>query len=70
MTREQLEKAKRLESDIEHIKSVVEDSKKNRWITVIGARTGEIYYSPRFQNELAQWLESKKLEYEKELEEL
>ena len=70
MTREQLEKAKILESDITNIKSVVEENKKNRWITVIGARTGEIYYSPRFQNELAQWLEAKKLEYEKELERL
>lgn len=70
MTKEQLEKAKKLESDIEHIKDVVKDNKNNRWITVIGARTGEIYYSPRFQNELAQWLEDKKLEYEEELERL
>ena len=72
MTKEQLEKAKELEQDIKMIQDVLEDSKMRKWIKVIGARHEhkEDWYSVRFQHELAKWLEEKKQEYEKELEEM
>lgn len=72
MTKEKLEKAKELEQDIKTIQDVLENSKKHKWIKVIGARHEheEVWYSVRFQHELAKWLEDKRQEYEKELEEL
>lgn len=72
MTKEKLEKAKELEQDIKMIQGVLEERENKRWIKVIGARCDQKYdwHSIRFQHELAKWLEDKKQEYEKELEEL
>lgn len=70
MTQETLEKANDLNKDIKNINKVLEDKKANRWIRVIGARNEELCYSVKFQQELAEWLEKKKEQYQKELENL
>lgn len=70
MTRETLEKAKDLQKDIKNMENVLNDSKKRCWLRVISPSTKEYYYSVRFQRELAEWLKTKKEEYEKELESL
>lgn len=73
MKREVLRKAKELEEDIRLIEGVLNEHKNRRWIKVVGARFNEDlgqWYSVRFQNELAKWLEDKKQEYEKEFKEL
>lgn len=70
MTRETLEKAKDLQRDIKNMENVLNDSEKHYWLRVISPSTKEDYYSVRFQRELAEWLKTKKEEYEKELESL
>lgn len=70
MTQEVLEKANSLNKDIKNINRVLDDSKAKRCIRVIGARNEELFYSVSFQRELAEWLEKKKEQYQKELDTL
>lgn len=70
MTQEILEKANELSKDIKNINRVLENRKEHKWIRVISARNEELYYSVKFQQELAEWLEKKKEQYQKELENL
>lgn len=70
MTQEVLEKANSLNKDIKNINRVLDDSKAKRWISVIGARNEDLCYSVSFQRELAEWLEKKKEQYQKELDTL
>jgi hypothetical protein len=77
MKRTYLENAQELATDIDNIKKVLLDHKVHRWIKVI-FRKGlsvvcpheDLYYSVRFQKELAEWLKQKKEQYEKELDAL
>lgn len=69
MTKETLDKAKNLEQDIFAIERILEEQETRRWIRVISSRV-DIAQSSRFQKELAEWLKEKKVQYEKELEEL
>ena len=70
MTREVLNKANDLNQDIENIKKVLAEKEEQKWIRVISPKRTELFYSMRFQKELAEWLEQKKEEYQKELESL
>ena len=73
MTIETLRKAKELAEDIRLIEGVLIEHKNHHQIKVVGARFNEDLekcHSVRFQKELAKWLEDKKQEYEKELEEM
>lgn len=69
MTRETLDKAKKLEQDIYAIGRILEEHAKHNWIQVIALREDNAQTS-RFQDELAEWLKEKKIRYERELEEL
>jgi hypothetical protein len=68
MTKELLEKANELKNDIAKINNVLIDHKKHKWITVGSPFENIPCYSKRFRDELAEWLEAKKEEYEKEFE--
>ena len=70
MTNETLNKANELKTDIDNIAVVLSDNANHKWIRVIGARHENVFYSTRFQEELAKWLETKLEQYEKELDEL
>lgn len=78
MKKADLEKAKDLESDICNIDKVLSEHKKRHWIKIIfnkGVRVicpyyEELFYSVRFQKELAEWLEKKKEQYQKELDDI
>ena len=70
MKKELLGKAVELVEEIEKIENVLEDAKKHRWISVIGATNTELFYSERFQKELAEWLEQKREQYQKEFDAL
>lgn len=77
---ETLNKAKELKEDIDNIALVLSDSANHRWIrvitdrfkrkSVIGAYHTDLFYSVRFQRELAEWLKAKLEQYQKELDEL
>lgn len=67
MTPETLQQANELDNDIKNINKVIEENKDNRYISVVGARHRELYYSVRFQEELAEWLEQKREQYQGEL---
>ena len=77
---ELLQKANNLKEDIDNIEVVLSNSKSHKWIkpiffkkkglSVIGASHDKLYYSVRFQKELAEWLEQKLKEYQKEFDEL
>lgn len=69
MKKETLVKAKELEQDIRAIGKLLEEREKNNWIQVIASRVDNAQ-SFRFQVELGEWLREKKIQYEKELEEL
>lgn len=69
MKKETLAKAKELEQDIRAIGKLLEEHEKNNWIQVIASRVDNAQ-SFRFQVELGEWLREKKIQYEKELEEL
>lgn len=70
MTRETLGKANELNNDIECIKKVLTDKAEHKWIRVVSAKHTELYYSVRFQRELAEWLEQKNKQYQEELDSL
>lgn len=70
MTVTALCKANELIKDIENINKILNDDKKQRWTKVISADHQELFYSVRFQKELAEWLELKLKEYQKEFDEL
>lgn len=70
MDKQILNKANELNSDIENIEKVLKDHYKHKWIRVISPNNQELHSSVTFQDELAEWLEAKKAEYQKALEEL
>lgn len=70
VTQETLEKANNLNSDINNIDKVLEDKEMHKWISVRSARHTELYYSVKFQRELADWLEEKREQYQNELDDL
>ena len=70
MTKETLKKANRLNDDIEMLSKVIQDKKENlNWIKISTPRV-EGFFSDKFENELVDWVEKKKKEYQKELEDL
>lgn len=73
MNKETLKKANELYKDIENISEVIEESEKEKkWIKVITPKTEkrERYFSVRFQDELTDWLKTKREEYQKEFDNL
>ena len=73
MTDKTYKKAVELKRDIENLSEVIEESdKERRWIKVITPNTErrERYYSVRFQNELTEWLKTKRKEYMEEFDSL
>ena len=80
MTRELLDKANDLKNDIRNIERILAESEKHHWIKAIFHKglkvtspyheATEVFYSVRFQRELAEWLKQKLVEYQKEFEEL
>ena len=76
MKRENVKKAIRLYEDIANIDFVLTEHKTRNWIKVIfnkGIRVispdcKDVFYSERFQNELAEWLEQKRKQYQDELD--
>ena len=71
MTKEVYEKAKELMSDVKTIDDQIKETEEQQhWIKVITAHHKECYYSTRFQRELAEWMKTKKEEYQKEFDEL
>ena len=70
MNQETLDKANKLQGDIKNIRKVLDDYSEYKWISVISPRNKELYYSGRFDDELAEWLKVKAEEYQKEFDEL
>lgn len=70
MNKETLRRAKELEADIKCIEVLLEEHKKNHWLSVTSPKPYNEGQSGRFQEELAQWMEERKEAYKKELEEL
>ena len=70
MTKEQLEKAITLHEDIKVMDKILDAKKERNWIRIITPKYAEHYHSIRFQRELAEWVKTKKQEYEEELERL
>lgn len=70
MNRETLEKGNELQKDIDNITGILKDHNKHKWIRVISPDNKDIYYSVRFQNDLGEWLETKRKEYQEELDRL
>ena len=71
MKKEILEKANELFNDINAISKVVKEKEQERhWIRVITPNHTDEYYSGRFQEDLIEWLKSKKEEYQKEFDKL
>ena len=78
MKKEDLEKANKLNKDIKNIERVLAEHNKKRWIkaifekksgiSVISPWDDDLFYSVRFQNELAEWLEQKRKQYQDELD--
>ena len=77
MTKETRIEANKLSDDIKNIDKVLTEHNKYHWIKVIFKKGlnvtcpyEDMYYSVRFQNELAEWLKQKKEQYQKELDAL
>ena len=70
MNRETLEKGNELQKDIDNITGILKDHKAHKWIRVISPRNEDVFYSVRFQNDLGEWLEMKRKEYQEELDRL
>lgn len=69
MNKDTLQKAKKLERDIESITKILEEYDKHHWIQVVSPRTDD-GQSRRFQDDLAEWMRQQKEIYEKELADL
>lgn len=78
MKRVDLEKANELAEDIENLEKVLSAHEKRLWIKVIflkklkviSPHNEDLFYSVRFQDELAEWLKQKKEQYQKELDDM
>ena len=77
MKKETMKEANELNNDIENLDKVLSEHKKYHWIKVIFKKGlnvtcpyEDLYYSTRFQDELAEWLKQKKEQYQKELDAL
>ena len=76
MKKDVLKKANELAEDIKNLEEVLSAHEKRRWIKVIflkklkviSPHDEDLFYSLRFQDELAEWLKQKKEQYEKELD--
>lgn len=76
MKKDVLKKANELAEDIENLEKVLSAHEKRLWIKVIflkklkviSPRTEDLFYSVRFQDELAEWLKQKKEQYQSELD--
>lgn len=69
MKKETLVKAKELEQDIISIETIIQDRLNHKPIRIVSMMT-DIPQSFKLQMELVEWLKKKKIQYEKELEEL
>lgn len=78
MTKENLIKATELAEDIKNLEKVLLAHEKRKWIKaiflnklkVISPHNEDLFYSVRFQDELAEWLKQKKEQYQKELDDM
>ena len=78
MTKENLIKAIELAEDIKNLEKVLWANERKKWIRVIFSKklkvvsphNEDLFYSVRFQNELAEWLKQKKEQYQKELDDM
>lgn len=78
MKKSDLEKANSLAEDIKNIELVLSAHEKHMWIRaifskklkVVCPRNEDLFYSVRFQDELAEWLKQKKEQYQKEFDAL
>ena len=78
MTKENLIKATELAEDINNLEKVLWSHERKKWIKaifskklkVVSPHNEDLFYSVRFQNELAEWLKQKKEQYQKELDDM
>lgn len=71
MTKEFLRKANELIKDIEIMEYQLSEVEKHHHFIVVSTPDYQnCFYSCRFQNELTEWLKTKKEEYQKEFDEL
>jgi hypothetical protein len=76
MKKVDLEKSNELAEDIKNMEEVLSAHEKRRWIKVIFLKKlkvispydEDLFYSVRFQNELAEWLKQKREQYQSELD--
>lgn len=76
MDEKRLKEANSLQEDIKNIEKVLAAHKGRKWIRAVFEKKKtigiicpfyeELFYSVRFQNELAEWLEQKREQYQRE----
>lgn len=63
MTRELLNKCNELQNDIDTIKKIIDSSNKGHWINIITADYKDLKISSQLQDDLTEWLKTKRSEY-------
>lgn len=70
MNKEVLEKANNLILDIELLSIILHERETDPGYVIVNAWRHKRNFSDRFENDLYEWMEKKKEEYEKEFEQL